>query len=133
MPAIHRELATQLATLFGPLPQVEAVAVAGSLGSGPGASDSASDIDLYVYTRSAIPLDTRLSIAEQTGGFGRSNFDVNYWGSGDLWVHAPTGIELDVMYFEAQWMENQIAEVVEHYQPRMGYTTCFWYTVRQSL
>lgn len=133
MDKMQLQLAKQIADCFASLSQVEAIAVAGSCGSGPGTYDSASDVDLYVYTRSEIPLESRRTIVERTGGAIQSNFNLNYWGPGDLWVNAPTGIEMDLIYFDAIWMENQIARVVERHQASLGYTTCFWYTIRQSL
>ncbi len=60
----HRALARQLAELFGQLPQVEAVAVAGSLTSGAG-TDKSTDIDLYVYTTALVPLEARLAMVEE--------------------------------------------------------------------
>lgn len=129
----HLQLTQQIVDSFAALPQVAAVAVSGSRGSGAGTFDSASDIDLYVYTRADIPLETRHAIVESAGGAARSNFNLNYWGDGDLWVHAETGIELDMMYFGTAWMEDQIERVVKKHQASLGYTTCFWYTVRQSI
>ena len=105
----------------------------GSYGSGSGNSDSASDIDLYVYTRGDIPLKARDSIVAQTGGATRSSLNLNYWGAGDEWLNAPTGIEIDIVYFDARWMEDQISRVVENHQASLGYTTCFWHTIRQSM
>jgi len=127
------QLTRQIVGFLAPLPQVEAIAVAGSLGSGASAFDSASDIDLYIYTCAEIPLEVRRTLVERIGGASRVNFDLHYWGSGDLLVHAPSGIELDLMYFDAAWMENQITRVVKDHQPALGYTTCFWYTVRHSI
>jgi hypothetical protein len=128
----HRKLAGQVADLFAVLPQVESIALAGSRGSETGALDDASDIDLYIYTRGEIPLEDRISIVERTGGASRSNLNLNYWGPGDEWLNAPTGIEIDIVYFDAAWMEDQISRVVESHQASMGYTTCFWRTIRQS-
>lgn len=132
MSSPHFQLAKQIADLFAGLPQVESIALAGSRGSGLAATDSASDIDLYVYTRSEIPLEARQSIVEQSGGASRSDLDLNYWGPGDEWINAPTGIEVDIVYFDATWMEEQITRIVEQHQASMGYTTCFWHTIRQS-
>ena len=129
----HLQLAKQIADLFALLPQVEAIALAGSRGSGSGVSDGASDIDLYVYTRSEIPLEDRISIVESTGGASRSNLNLNYWGPGDEWLNAPTGIEIDIVYFDAAWMEHQILRVVNSHQASLGYTTCFWRTIQQSI
>jgi hypothetical protein len=133
MAAEYFQLAQQVADLFAVLPQVEAVALSGSRGSVASVPDSASDIDLYIYTRAAIPLAVRQSIIERSGGATRTNIDLNYWGAGDEWFNAPTGIEVDANYFDVRWMEEQISRVVDQKQAGMGYTTCFWYTVSQSI
>jgi hypothetical protein len=133
MQSTQLQLAKKIADLFASLPQVEAIALAGSRGNGAGTMDSSSDIDLYVYTRGDIPLEARRAIVERTGGATRSNFNLNYWGAGDFWVNAPTGIEMDIIYFGTTWMEDQISRVVERHQASLGYTTCFWYTIRQSI
>lgn len=132
MQSPHLKLAQQIADLFAPLPQVEAVALAGSRGNESGSTDSASDIDLYVYTRGNIPLEVRESIVQRSGGASRSDLNLNYWGPGDEWINAPTGIEVDLVYFDAAWMEEQITRVMNQHQASMGYTTCFWHTIRQS-
>jgi hypothetical protein len=131
--SIHHQLAGQIAGLFAALPQVEAVALAGSRGGGAGSTDPTSDIDLYVYTHGDIPLAERRTILERSGGATWASLDMTYWGLGDEWINAPTGIEVDLIYFEAAWMEDQIARVVERQQASLGYTTCFWYTVRNSI
>ena len=132
MQSSHLQLAKQIAELFAVLPQVDSIALAGSRGNGLAATDSASDIDLYVYTRGEIPLEARQSIVKQSGGASRSDLNLNYWGPGDEWINAPTGIEVDIVYFDAAWMEEQITRIVEQHQASMGYTTCFWHTIRQS-
>lgn len=109
------------------------MALGGSRGSGPGAFDSASDIDLYVYTRGDVPLAARRTLVERAGGARETNIGLEYWGPGDEWLHAPTGIEIDIVYFDARWMEEQIGRVVEQHQASLGYSTCFWHTVRQSI
>jgi hypothetical protein len=127
------QLAGQIADLFAPRSQVEAVTLGGSRGSGAGAYDEASDIDLYVYTRGDIPLESRCAIVECTGGATQASLNLNYWGPGDEWLHAPTGIEIDIVYFDAAWMEGQIARLVEGHQASLGYTTCLWHTIRNSI
>jgi hypothetical protein len=57
---------------------------------------------------------------------------LNFWGPGDEWFDVETGIEVDIVYFDTQWMEDQIRRVVLDHQASMGYGTCFWYTVRGS-
>lgn len=126
----YLSLAQKIGALFSALPQVEAIAVGGSQGSGT--IDAASDIDLYVYTRADIPLSERQSIVERSGGASQASLGLTFWGPGDEWIDAATGIEIDLVYFDAAWMESQINWVLRDYQASLGYSTCFWYTVRHS-
>ena len=129
-PASIQRLIQRLAALFAALPPVEAVALGGSRTGGT--PDLASDIDLYVYTRAEIPLSERREIVEKSGGARRADLGLTYWGAGDEWLDAATGIEVDIVYFEADWMESQIRRVVREHQPSLGYSTCFWHTVRHA-
>ncbi len=133
MTAEYPKIAGELAKMFARLPQVEAVALGGSRSRGSGASDTASDLDLYVYTHAAISLAERQAIVVESGGATRADLLLDYWGPGDEWYHAPSGLEVDIVYFDTAWMENQIERVVRQAQPSMGYTTCLWYTLRHSV
>lgn len=130
MPSPHFSLAQKISNLFAELPQVEAVCLAGSQRSG--STDSASDIDLYIYTRAEIPLEIRRQIVERSGGASKANLGLEYWGPGDEWYNAATGIEVDLVYFDATWMAGQLQRVLVEHQASAGYTTCFWHTVRNS-
>ena len=130
MQTTYLALAQRVAGLFAELPQVEAVALSGSVGGG--LTDRASDIDLYIYTRAEVPLEARRKIVERSGGASMANLGLDYWGPGDEWFDAATGIEVDIIYFDARWMEDQINRVVRDHQASLGCTTCFWSTVRQS-
>ncbi len=129
MTSAAQQLTHDLADRFSALASVEAVALGGSRGTG--LIDEASDIDLYVFTRGRVSLDERAAIVTATGGASRADLDLNYWGPGDEWLHAPTGIEVDIVYFDSRWMEEQIARVVERHEASQGYTTCFWHTLRR--
>lgn len=123
-------LAARLAGLYAALPQVEAVALSGSRAGS--AVDAASDIDLYIYTRAEIPLESRKAIVAACGGASRASLGLTYWGPGDEWYDAATGIEVDANFFEADWMQGQLERVIDRHEPALGYTTCFWRTVRNS-
>ena len=127
----HNLLAHQLAEYFAKLNEVEAIAWGGSQING--IPDPSSDIDLYVYTKSDISLADRLEILKQSGGASRKNVGLNYWGSGDEWFHAASGIEIDVIYFDVKWVVKQIENVIDHCIARLGYTTCIWHTIRTSV
>ena len=124
------ELAQRVAASFAARPEVEAVALGGSLGGK--ISDAASDIDLYVYTYQDIPLEARIEIMERSGDAKRASMGLNFWGSGDEWFDAESGIEVDIIYFDVRWMEGQIKQVVWGHQPSMDYSTCLWYTIQHS-
>jgi hypothetical protein len=130
MSSSYSTLAHRLAEMFAELPQVEAIALGGS--HSRQLSDACSDIDLYVYTRSDIPLTTRQAIVDRAGGATKADLGLTHWGPGDEWVDAATGIEVDIIYFETRWMENQIQRVWREHQASLGYTTCFCYTIRHA-
>lgn len=123
-------LTRKVADLFGALQHVEAVALGGSQSGGT--SDSTSDIDLYVYTSADIPLTDRQAIVEAAGGASKADLGLVHWGPGDEWLDAKSGIEVDIIYFDRQWMDGQIKRVMREHQASLGYTTCFCHTVRYS-
>lgn len=130
MTAALHTLAAELAGHFGAMPGVRAVALGGSLAAGAG--DAGSDIDLYVYTDASIPPEARGRVIEATGGAMRLDLGQDYWGLSDQWVQAGSGTEIDIVYFDANWMEAGVRSVLLDYRPSMGYTTCFAHTIRQS-
>jgi hypothetical protein len=107
-------------SLFAALPEVEAIALGGSRTAG--VADTASDVDVYIYTRADIPLTTRQAIITQVGPATRADLGLTHWGPGDEWIDAATGLEIDLIYFGAQWMEEQLRRVIEQHQPSVGYT-----------
>jgi hypothetical protein len=122
-------LARELAEQFSRFPQVQAVALAGSQTSGR--PDANSDIDLYVYHNAAIPLDERRALVAARGS-SRADLDMRFWDLGDEWVDLPSGIEVDIIYWEPAWIEAQLARVLDQHQASMGYSTCFWHTIQRS-
>src|SRR5205823_11230113 len=72
-------LAEALGAAFGALPQVAAVALAGSYASR--VADAQSDIDLYVYADTPIPIDRRTAIMLQFTDQGV--LDNQFWEPGD--------------------------------------------------
>jgi hypothetical protein len=132
IPDSAARLTERLCEQFAALPQVEAVALGGSRGRDSAGIDSHSDIDLYVYTHADIALDTRRSIVQRVGGASRADLGMAYWGPSDGWFDAASGIEIDVVFFDADWMAQTLERVIQRHEADMGYTTCFWHTVRQS-
>lgn len=125
-----QELISRLVAVYREFPQVTAIALGGSLTGNQ--TDTASDIDLYVYTSSDIPLEDRRKVPIQLGGASRADLGMTFWGPGDEWFDAASGIEIDIVYFDDAWMKSQLERVIRDAQPSLGYSTCFWYTVLHS-
>ena len=128
---LRYDLARRLADLYSRFQQVEAVALSGSLASGV-ADDAGSDLDLYVFTTAVIPLPERLSLVEQAGGASRADMNLEYWDPGDEWFDARTGIEVDAVYWDTQWIERFLARVLRDHQASIGYSTAHWNTIVQA-
>jgi len=121
-------LAFEIAAVYGALPQVEAVASAGSRTTGMG--DSGSDLDLYVYVCAEIPLATRTEIA--TARAVRADVDNRLWEPGDEWVEAASGLGVDVMFRRTDWIQERLEGVLRRHEASLGYTTCLWHNIRTS-
>jgi predicted enzyme related to lactoylglutathione lyase/predicted nucleotidyltransferase len=117
--------AHNLAEQFGNLPQVVAVAMAGSQAAG--GADEHSDIDLYVYSVAEVPVTFRRSLGGPEAEIGN-----RFWEPGDEWRDAETGSRIDVMYRSPEWIEQQLDRVLVRHEASLGYTTCFWHNVLQS-
>jgi len=42
-------------------------------------------------------------------------------------------VDDDVMYWHRDDFERDLRDVIEQYRPSLGYSTAFWYTVRQAM
>ncbi len=121
-------LAERIALRYGAFAPVRAVALAGSRVSRQ--EDSASDVDLYVYVTHPLALDERASVAEGAQGAEIGNA---FWEPGDEWIDPETSISCDAMFREIVWIEEQLNRVIHDHQASIGYTTCFWYNIRNSI
>lgn len=121
-------LAKAIAAKFGALPQVVAVALAGSRRSGT--SNEASDYDFYVYVQEDIPVEVREAIAQEFPE--RLEINNQFWEPGDEWIDANSGCGVDVMYRTPHWIEEQLDRVLVQHQASVGYSTCFWWNVLTS-
>lgn len=113
-------LAKRIADDFGLMPGVEAVALGGSTATRR--ADAGSDIDIYIYSHSDIPFNSRQTIANATGNCLELNNQ--YWETGDEWLDKGTGIHVDLMYRSVTWIEGEIGRLLKHHQASIGYSTC---------
>ncbi|MCK4446531.1 MAG: DUF4037 domain-containing protein [Candidatus Marinimicrobia bacterium] len=122
-------LANKISEQFKIHSAVEAIALGGSQTSN--SVDNCSDVDLYIYTNEIIPLDFRNKIVQKFGSI-RTDLNLTFWDLGDEWLDKKTGVEVDVIYWDKTWIEEQIDRVLISHQASVGYTTCFWHTVSNS-
>lgn len=117
---------------FAALPEVQAVALAGSLAAG--LSDDHSDLDLYIYIDQPISLAVRTTIAHEFAGDGSPTIEIDkpFWGPEDAWTDRVSGSGVDLIYWSPQWIEEQLDRTLVQCQAWMGYTTSFWHTIRES-
>jgi predicted nucleotidyltransferase len=120
-------VAERIVKEFASLPQVEAVAMAGSQTAE--FADADSDVDLYVYVTEDIPLHERARIA---AGSSHAEIGNATWEPGDEWIDAATGTWVDVMFRHVRWTEEQLDRVLVRHQASAGYSTCIWYNVLHS-
>lgn len=125
----YQQLVYKVSEPFKSFSMVDAIALGGSQTTGT--KDGHSDIDLYVYTTTDVPLSHRQAIVNQLGA-SRADLNLTFWGPGDEWFDAETGIEVDVIYFDKGWMQDHLDQVLVLHQASLGYTTCFWHTVLNS-
>lgn len=122
----YLDLARKLAARYGELPQVEAVALTGSLNAG--VADVDSDVDLYVYLRADLPVTERMEVAAPYAE--GAEFDNRYWGTADAWTDLASGIHVDGMFWSVSWIEDQLDRVLRRHEASTGYSTAFWHSVR---
>lgn len=118
-------IARRIADDYSALPEVQAVALAGSV-MGIGA-DTGSDIDLYVYAEPALSIDSRMSIAARRAT--RYAVDNQFWEAGDEWQETGSGVAVDVTFRSPAWIEDQLDRVLVRHEASTGYSTCFWYNI----
>lgn len=119
--------ARSIAERFAAIPQVEAVTLGGSRTAR--FADDRSDIDLYVYASEILPTQLRAGIAPDTA---RSEIGNSIWEPGDEWIDPASGIGVDLMFRTTCWIEDQLDRVLVRHEASIGYSTCFWYNVRNS-
>lgn len=120
-------MAREWAARFATFEQVRAVALGGSWVTG--AADPLSDLDLVVYANPPPPAKARRALILPTAR--RAEIDNSFFGTGDEWLDS-SGQGVDVGYWDPSWMEDRLDSVLVHFEASLGYTTCFWHTLRNS-
>ena len=113
---------------FSLLPQVDAVALAGSLATS--SSDLLSDYDLYVYLNAPIDIDKRKEITCDL--FRYIEINNCFWEMEDDGILLKEDVPVDIVYREISWLQDNLTNRVEKFLADVGYTTCFWANLMSS-
>lgn len=124
MPRLLNEVVEGLKTR----PEVEAVLLAGSRGTG-GTPDPASDWDLYVYLVS--PLDPEVRRALLAPRSTLLEVGNQFWETEDD-GELNDGTAFELIYRNLDDFALSVARVVESGQASVGYSTCFWHNLKNS-
>lgn len=122
-------LATTVAAHFAALPEVEAVALGGSVAAG--GADAGSDLDLYVYAREAPAPLVRAAIARACGR--PAQVGCTFFEPGDEWPATADQPAVDLMYRTPTWIEEQLHRTLARHEASVGCSTCLWQNVRGAL
>ena len=92
-------------------------------------ADALSDYDLYVYSRTPVPLEVREKIISSRAC--RYQLDNAFWELEDDWTE-PSGAEFNVMYRSCQQAEEEIELRLGRHVASLGYTTAWCFSVCHS-
>ena len=123
-----REIERQVAAAYSPRPEVLAVVLSGSQVTR--VADAESDLDLYVYCDTPPAIESRVALAQ--GRASTYEVDNRFWETGDEWLEAQTGLQVDVTFRTRAWIEERLASVLERFEPSLGYSTSIWHNVLVS-
>ena len=117
-------MVNQLFSDLSQLPQVEAIALGGSRSSAN--YDEKSDYDVYLYCTSPVPEDVRRTILEKYCSY--MEIGNQFWEYEDNCTLC-NGIDIDILYRNIDNFTAEVADVVERFHSRNGYTTCMWHNL----
>lgn len=106
------------------LPQVEAIALGGSRAGS--VYDAASDYDVYLYCTEPVPEQTRRALLARYCSV--MEIGNQFWETEDNCT-LNNGVDIDILYRNLDDFAADVADVVEQYHPRNGYTTCMWHNL----
>lgn len=107
------------------LPEIEALALGGSRAGEN--FDAASDYDVYLYCTALVPVETRRGILSRYCEV--LELGNHFWEYEDN-CRLKNGVDIDLLYRDLDGFAGEVAQTVEQYQARNGYTTCMWHNLR---
>lgn len=127
MASIDKTLA-KLTSRFAEHKEIEAVLLAGSRATE--FSDKDSDIDLYIYGETILPLEKRKTILRDFSD--HMEYNNQYWETEDDGYLRDPYIAIDILYRDLNWIRGEMERVVFQHQAGTGYSTCIWFNLLNS-
>lgn len=110
---------------FSQIQEIKSIAIGGSCTAKT--ADLISDIDIYIFTESEIPIEIRKNIIKNVSS--RYEIGAEYFGPGDEFLYDEINKVIDIMYWNKNWFETIVDNVwIKNYASN-GYSTCFLYTL----
>jgi hypothetical protein len=109
-------------------PEVAALVESGSRTTGN--ADASSDIDLYLYVSTEVPVERRRALIGKLSD--EAEIDNRFWETSDEWTDRSTGVFVDMMYRSPAWIEGELARLLDLHLASIGYTTCLLHNVLTS-
>ena len=105
---------------------VSAMAFAGSNTSNRG--DSLSDIDIDIFTSKDISVEKRNEIISKYST--KKEVGKDHWGQCDEFLLNGFNKIIDLAYFDINWIEDILENILINHKAQIGYSTCFWHNVK---
>lgn len=112
---------------FSTLTEVEAILLAGSRAANT--DDALSDYDVYIYVNAEITLETREEITAKYCTYMEVNNQ--FWETEDDGILID-GTEIELIYRDLNWLDEELERTLYQYQASTGYSTCFWSNLLNS-
>ena len=119
----------QIVNEFKRLDEVVAITLAGSCASGR--KDNYSDFDIDIITERDIPIEKRESIVKKFSDLMEINN--TFWGPSDEFVLRNSSIQVDIAYFDFNFLKDKLKNILDKHNASIGYTTCFWHNVINAI
>lgn len=114
---------------FSKLENVEGILLAGS--KAVNTDDKNSDYDVYVYASEEISLEYRKNIYDKYCSYMELNN--TFWETEDDGILKEDNIAVEIIYRSLDWIQNSLNRTIVKCEADVGYTTCFWYNVKNSI
>ena len=86
-------------------------------------------IDIIVSKK--IAPEKRKAITKKVSDVMEINND--FWGDGDEFILRNSNVQVDIAYFEYDWLKDGLEKVLHDNIACTGYTTCFWHNVKNTI